>query len=53
MKSVGHLKTNDTSNIEMFTCASKSGSIHFSDECLHLISHKYWMNGLKGWNENE
>ena len=44
MELVGHLKTNDKLNIGIITFASKSGSINFSEQCLHIFTHKYQLN---------
>ena len=51
MGRVGHLKTNKWSNIGIHVCASNTGSINFSDQCLHIISLKPQMNGIKMYNK--
>ena len=43
----GDLKTNHTSNIGMFPCASKTGPTNFVGECLLNINSKVWFNKIK------
>ena len=33
-----------------FPCASKSSNINFSEQCLHIHSHKPRINLMKGFN---
>ena len=51
MKFFGYLKTNDISNIGINPCASKSCSINFAEQCLHILNHKSQLNWLKGRNK--
>ena len=45
MELVVHYIKNVTSNIGMLPLASKSGSINFSEKCLHILLIKfYWMD---------
>ena len=41
---------NDTSNIGIIPCASKSGSVNMADQFLHILFHKYRMSRLKRYN---
>ena len=43
----GNFKTNDTSNIGMIPWAPKFRSINFIEQCLHIITNKDRLNGLK------
>ena len=49
MKFFGYLKTNDISNIGINPCASKSCSINFSEQCLHILNYEAGINGLKAF----
>ena len=47
MKLIGKLLSNDTTKIGMLPSASTYFSIKFSDQCLHLLSNKEVLNGIK------
>ena len=44
---IGKLTSKDTQNIEILTIASKNVSINFVEQCLHILTNKDIMNGLK------
>ena len=45
---MGKLASKDTTNIGILPSASKYVSINFADKCLHTITNKKRLNGLKG-----
>ena len=48
IKFIDKLSSNDTSNIGIIHSDSKYVSIKFSYQCIHIISNKEGINGVKG-----